>query len=147
MLFCGPAGFGSAFNSFFLRALTRRGKRGRCFVLNRADENTARFFFHRASNITPKVGCQELDELYTTARIEIEMSLLQDGSERNKAAKYANSASRRSFLPVWNRLCRSSAGHRRLALVTARSPPAGAGHRQPALVTAGQRPRSPVVPP
>ena len=31
----------------------------------------------RVSNITPKAGCQELDELHITARLEIEMPLLR----------------------------------------------------------------------
>ena len=50
-------------------------------------------------------------------------------------AKYANAAaSRRSFLSVWGRLCRSSPGHRQPAPVTAsrcRSPPANAREAPP----------------
>ena len=58
-------------------------------------------------------------------------------------AKHANSASRRSFLPVWDRLRRSSAGHRRLAPVTVRSPPAGASHRRPTPAKPRRAPRIP----
>ena len=58
-------------------------------------------------------------------------------------AKHANSASRRSFLPVWDRLRRSSAGHRRLAPATSRSPPAGAGKSQPTPAKPRRAPRIP----
>ena len=73
---------------YFTRALTRRGKRrargrvvskksritkkGRCFVLNRADGSFPNAH-DRVSIITPKAGCQELGELHTTARLEMSL--------------------------------------------------------------------------